>query len=503
MVVTARNVGDVTATLQAAARARVPVTFRSGGTSLSGQAGSDGVLIETRTHFRGTSVLEGGALVRVGPGATIRAVNARLSRFRRKLGPDPASEIACTVGGVIANNSSGMCCGIHSNTYRTLSSSVLVLPSGTVINTADADADAQLQSTEPRIHAGLLTLRDRVRGNVESIETIKRLFAIKNAMGYSLNAFLDFDDPIDILEHVVVGSEGTLAFVAEATFRTVPVLPHAATGLLIFPDLPGATAALPALVAADFAAIELLDATSLRVAQRDREAPPLLRDLEVVEHAALLVEHQAAHPAELARLVDSSSAALAALEIINEADLATDPASRSRLWRIRKGLFTAVAGARPSGTTALLEDIAVPVGALLPTCTQLIALFAKHAYEDCVIFAHAKDGNVHFLLNERFEDPRSLLRYEAFTEDLVDLVLAHGGTLKAEHGTGRVMAPFVRRQYGGELHEVMWDLKRLVDPAGLLSPGVVLTDDPRLHLRDLKLGEATRRDSATRSFIAA
>lgn len=487
VVVTARDAVDVAAAMRAAQSAGTCVTFRSGGTSLSGQAGTAGVLIDTRKHFRSIRVLDGGELVRSGPGATVRAVNTRLVRHGRKLGPDPASEIACTIGGVVANNSSGMCCGIRSNTYHTLFSAVLVLPSGTQIDTAGDDADERLRTMEPRIHAGLRRLRDRVRGNPKSVREIEALFSIKNTMGYGLNSFLDHDRPIDILKHLVVGSEGTLAFVAEATFRTLPVATHVATGLLLFPDLAAATAALPALVEARFAAIELLDAASLRVAQRDPKATAELLRLEVTRHAALLVEHQSESAVALETLVSASAPLLSSLPLIAGAALTSDPVVRAQLWQIRKGLFAAVARARPSGTTAILEDIAVPVDRLLPTCTHLIELFQKHGYDDSAIFGHAKDGNIHFLLNERFDDPRSIQRYEDFTEDMVKLVLSQGGTLKAEHGTGRIMAPFVRRQYGDELYDVMREIKMLIDPGGLLNPGVLMSDDPTGHVRDLKI----------------
>ena len=486
VVVTARNAGDVGAAIAVGRRAGVPVTFRSGGTSLSGQSGSDGILVDTRRHFRTIEVLDGGTRVRSGPGATVRAVNARLLRHFRKLGPDPASEIACTIGGVVANNSSGMSCGTHANSYRTLESTILVLPSGTVVDTSSPDADERLRHDEPGIHAGLAALRDRVRGNAESVGTIRRLHAIKNTMGYGLNSFLDHDRPVDILEHLIVGSEGTLAFIAEATFRTVALHTHVATGLLIFPDLAAATASLPALVAAGFATVELLDATSLRVSQRDPDATSELLGLDVQDHAALLVEFQEGTADALQRRLDESAGVLATLPLTAAAALASDPATRARLWKIRKGLFTAVAGNRPSGTTALLEDIAVPVEHLYETCTRLVELFDRHHYEESVIFGHAKDGNIHFMLNERFEDPASRARYEAFTEEMVELVLAQGGTLKAEHGTGRIMAPFVRRQYGDELYDVMRELKNLVDPASVLNPGVLLTDDAEAHMQNLK-----------------
>lgn len=485
VVVAARDRDEVAAALGVSRATGVPVTFRSGGTSLSGQSGGAHLLLDTRRHFRAVHPLDGGARVRVEPGATVRAVNARLARLGWRLGPDPASEVACTIGGVVANNSSGMTCGTHANTYRTLESSVLVLPSGTVVDSAVPDADELLRAAEPELHAGLLALRDRVRADPASVARITELFALKNTLGYGVNAFLDFDRAVDILEHLVVGSEGTLAFVAEATFRTLPVAPHAATGFLVFADLAAAMAALPALVAAGFAAIELLDATSLRVAQRDPEAPADLAALAVVEHAALLVEFQEADAAVLEERVAAAAPLIATLPVRGSAEVSRDPARRAALWHLRKGLFTLVAGARPPGTSALLEDIAVPVARLRETCEALAALFDRHGYADAVIFGHARDGNIHFLICERFDDAAGLERYAAFTEDLVDLVLAQGGTLKAEHGTGRAMAPFVERQYGPELYDVMRQVKRLVDPAGLLNPGVLIADDPRGHLAHL------------------
>ncbi|WP_418001297.1 FAD-binding and (Fe-S)-binding domain-containing protein [Microbacterium psychrotolerans] len=483
------------AAVVAAARARgVCVAFRSGGTSLSGQAGTGGVLVDTRRNFRRIDVLDKGRRVRAQPGATVRAVNARLSRHGRKLGPDPASEIACTIGGVVANNSSGMSCGTHANAYATLESAILVLPSGTVIDTGAPDAAELLETREPAIHAGLERLRDRVRRDPDSVAKLRRLHAIKNTMGYGLNSFLDFTRPIDILEHLVVGSEGTLAFVAEVTFRTVPVKAHLATVLLTFTSLADATAALPSLVAAGFATIELMDAASLLVAQQDPEATAELTTLAVDGHAALLVELQEDSAEALEDAAERAAMVFARLPLVAPAALTRDPATRDRLWHIRKGLFTAVAGARPPGTTALLEDIAVPVQRLNETCTRLIALFDRYGYEGSVIFGHAKDGNIHFLINERFDDPEKLTRYESFTEDMVDLVITQGGTLKAEHGTGRIMAPYVARQYGAELHEVMWEIKRLLDPGMVLNPGVLLTDDPHSHTKNLKTAPAVESE---------
>ncbi|WP_281449618.1 FAD-binding and (Fe-S)-binding domain-containing protein [Paenarthrobacter nitroguajacolicus] len=485
------EVGQIMA---AAASSGVPLVFRSGGTSLSGQAITDGLLLDVRKNFRSIEVLAGGAKVRLGPGATVRSVNARLAQYGRKLGPDPASESACTIGGVVANNSSGMSCGTEFNTYRTLESMVFVLPSGTVIDTADPTADQHLRATEPELHDGLARLRHRIVTNPASVRTIEHQFSMKNTMGYALNSFLDFETPVKILEHLMIGSEGTLGFIAQATFRTIESLMHAGTGLMVFPSLDAAASSLPDLVASGLSSIELMDAASLRVAQHQVDTPTTLAGLDIDRHAALLVEHQGASAEEVQHKHRESLELFSSLALAAPFELSTDAAKRAALWHIRKGLYTAVAGNRPVGTNALLEDIAVPVPVLAETCQDLLSLFERHGYQDSVIFGHAKDGNIHFMLTERFGDPSLLARYEAFTEDMVDLVLQRQGTLKAEHGTGRIMAPFVERQYGRELYEVMASIKALTDPSGLLNPGVVLSEDPRSYMDNLKTAPSVENE---------
>ena len=485
-VVTPAHVDEIAALLAFASASKEPVTFRSGGTSLSGQASTDRILVDTRQHFRSIEVLDGGDRVRVGPGATVRQVNARLARHARKLGPDPASEIACTIGGVIANNSSGMACGTTQNTYRTLESAVIVLASGTVVDSAAPDADDRLRAQEPALWQTLADLRTRLISQPALRDEVVRQFSIKNTMGYSINALLDHESPVQILAHLMIGSEGTLGFVAEATFRTVPLHRYAATTLLVFPSLHDATDALVGIVASEAATVELMDAASLRAARFDPESAAALPRFEIVDHCALLVEYQAATSDALASLTEPAELLFAGLPLVGTPVLSDDARIRAALWHVRKGLYATIAGARPSGTTALLEDIAVPVPRLSQTCADLQRLFDVHGYQDAVIFGHAKDGNIHFLITEDFDDAASVVRYRRFTEDMVDLVLMAGGTLKAEHGTGKIMAPFVARQYGPDLYRIMTDIKQAFDPAGVLNPDTVLTTDADLHLRNLK-----------------
>ncbi|MCW4466060.1 FAD-binding oxidoreductase [Glutamicibacter sp. MNS18] len=486
-VVIAADAAEVSRLLAASARTNQPVTLRSGGTSLAGQVSGDGLLIDVRKNFRAITVLEAGRRVRVQPGATVRQVNARLAPYGHKLGPDPASEAACTIGGVIANNSSGMACGTEFNTYRTLESMTFVLPSGTMIDTAAPDADARFAQAEPELVATLERLRRRVRDNSESVALIRKHFALKNTMGYGLNSFLDFDSPAQLFAQLVIGSEGTLAFVAEAVFRTVPIRKLAIATLAVFDNLDLATRALPDLVDSGAATLELMDSTSLRVGQNLPGVPQAIMGFEVRDQAALLVEYHADTDQELAGLQRAGQQLLDQAPLRAPALLSTDAVNRQAAWKFRKGLYASVAGARASGTTALLEDVAVPVGELSHTCQNLQELFTGYGYEDSVIFGHAKDGNIHFMLTDRFEGEKALNRYNAFNEQMVELILSKGGNLKAEHGTGRAMAPFVRRQYGDELYEVMVQLKTAADPRLVLNPGVIIDEDHAAHIRNIKL----------------
>lgn len=477
---------ELVAVLAEARRRKLSVTFRSGGTSLSGQGVTDGLLVDIRRGFSNMEIRRDGLEVAVEPGVGLRVVNGRLMRLGRQLGPDPASEVACTIGGVVANNSSGMACGTQENTYKTLRSATVVLASGTVINTADQDADSQLASQEPELYRTLLELRDRVRGNPHSVETITRLFSIKNTMGYGLNSFLDYDTPIDILLRLMVGSEGTLGFVSEAVFDTVPLRSHALTGLLVFASLEDATAALPEIVASGVSVAEVMDETSLTVARQDDQVRKLLPETPTPGEAALLVEYRATSAEELQEMAAGVPALMKSLSPLPPSAFGDDPTLRQALWKVRKGLFASVAAARPSGELSLLEDICVPMEKLLDTVVGLQGLFSRYAYKNAVIFGHAKDGNIHFLLNQSFATAADIARFEAFTEDMVNLVLGHGGTLKAEHGTGRMMAGFVSRQYGVELYQVMVAIKQAFDPDGILNPGVIISDDPLGHISHLK-----------------
>ena len=484
-VVFPRGQAEVQALFRFSHESGLPLTFRGAGTSLSGQAISDGLLVELTRHWRRVEVLDQGARVRVQPGAIGGHVNLALKASGAKMGPDPASIHTCTLGGILANNSSGMCCGVVQNAYHTLESLTFMLPSGTVIDTARADADPLFRQREPALAQGLLELKARIEADPALAQRIRSKYRMKNTTGYSLNAFLDFQRPVDIFRNLLVGSEGTLAFIAEAVLRTVPDLPVKVTGLLLFRDLRDACAAIGRLKDAGAAALELLDRASLRSVQHQPGVPAHIRDLPEGA-AALLTEFQGG-PEARAGLERAALEACAGLALLEPAAFTHDAREQARLWKVRQGTFPSVGSVRARGTSVIIEDVAFPLEHLADAALDLTALFRQHGYADAILFGHAKDGNLHFVITQSFETPEAIDQYRRFIDDVVRLVVGrYQGALKAEHGTGRNMAPFVEAEWGPEAMAIMRRLKALADPRGLLNPGVILNADPAAHLANLK-----------------
>jgi D-lactate dehydrogenase len=485
-VVRPRTLDEVRGLFRFSHAQRIPIVFRAAGSSLSGQSITDGVLVDISRFWKGLEVLDDGDRVRVQPGVIGGDVNRHLAPHGSKIGPDPASINTCMMGGILANNSSGMCCGVVDNAYHTLESMVFVLPNGTVVDSARADADERLAAEAPAVARGLTRLRERVENDETLRRRIRSRYRMKNTMGYSINAFVDFEKPVAILSHLMIGSEGTLGFIADAVLRTVPDYPIKYTGLLFFDDVPRACAAIAPLRDSGARALELMDRASLRSIEDQPGVPSRIRDLPE-RAAALLVEYQCGTEGELADHRRACDGTLPRLPLAADPDFTLDADRQAALWRVRKGLIPSVGAFRARGTSFIIEDVVFPVEGLAEGVGGLQDLFAAHRYDDAIVFGHAKDGNLHFVLTQAFESASDVERYDAFMNDLAGLVVGrHGGALKAEHGTGRNMAPFVEAEWGSDALEIMREVKRLIDPDDLLNPGVVINDDPRAHLTDLK-----------------
>ncbi|MFC9394847.1 FAD-binding and (Fe-S)-binding domain-containing protein [Streptomyces sp. NPDC057027] len=490
VVVVAEGIDDISTVLSYAHGKGREVVFRAAGTSLNGQAQGEDILVDVRRHWAGVEVLDGGARARVRPGTTVVRANAALAPHGRVLGPDPASAIACTIGGVVANNASGMTAGTTRNSYRTVSSLTVVLPSGTVVDTAAPDADEELARAEPRLCAELMALKAEIEADAVLTARIRAKYAIKNTNGYRLDAFLDGDTPVRILRGLMVGSEGTFGFISEVVFDTLPLDREVSTALLFFPSLPAAAAAVPLFNEAGALAVELMDGNTLRASVSVAGVPADWAELPK-ETAALLVEFRAPDTQALEAYERAAETVLGGLGLIApvasvENAFTRDPKRISGYWKARKAFVTAVGGSRPSGTTLITEDFAVPPDRLAEACESLLGLQARHGF-DAAVAGHAAHGNLHFLLAFDAADPADVQRYAAFMDEFCKLTVERfDGSLKAEHATGRNIAPFLELEWGARATDLMWRVKEAIDPAGVLAPRIVLDRDPQAHLRGLK-----------------
>jgi D-lactate dehydrogenase len=486
IVVKAVSRAEIVRILVAAARHAVPVTFRAAGTSLSGQAVSDSVLVVLSGAWRGHEIHDGGERIALEPGLLGAEANALLSPYGRKIGPDPASINHCMIGGIAANNASGMCCGTAENSYRTVESMKVVLHDGTLLDTADPGSRASFLAKHPALVSELERIRDEIFADPVLAGRIREKFRIKNTTGYSLNAFTDYSDPVDILLHLMIGSEGTLGFIAEITYRTVVEHANKATALIVFPDLGHACRATIALKQGPVSAVELMDRASLRSVEAKEGMPTCLSGLSK-EAAALLVETRAGDPAALSRQVEAVRGLLRPVPTVYPASFTDVKREYEALWNVRKGLFPAVGAARKVGTTVVIEDVVFPIERLADATLDLSELMARHGYEEGIIFGHALEGNLHFVFTQDFDRSDEVDRYRRLMEGVCGMVVdKYDGSLKGEHGTGRNMAPFVEREWGEKAYGLMVRVKKAFDPDNLLNPGVVINDDTRVHLKDLK-----------------
>lgn len=483
-VVLPANIEEVKALFALCRQLNIPLTFRAGGSSLSGQAITDGILADLSQHWRKVQPVDQGAAVKVQPGVTGSVVNHMLKSHKVKIGPDPASINTAMMGGILSNNASGMCCGVSLNSYHTLRSLHFILPDGNEYNTAVQGDYRRFEKESAALFKGLETLRDQVRNNTVLFDKIRRKYLTKNTVGYSLNAFADYTHPLDIFAHLMIGAEGTLGFIAEAVMDTVPDYPAKATSILFFKSMTDACDAIVPLRDSGAEMIELMDRASLRSIEDIKGIPDIIQFLPEPA-AALLVEYQDVDVLQLEKKIVAF--AQISLPLLLPAVFTTDVITRELYWKIRKGMFPSVGAVRAKGTTVILEDVAFPVEQLAAALADIKTLFIKYAYLNAIIFGHAKDGNIHFVVTQSFNTAAEIERYRLFMDEVVELVVnKYDGTLKAEHGTGRNMAPFVETEWGTEAYQIMQQLKQLVDPQQILNPGVIINGDKLAHIKHLK-----------------
>ncbi len=486
IIVKINSLDELVDILRLCSQFKAAYTFRAAGTSLSGQAVSDSVLIMLTENWNNYDILDKGKKIRLQSGVIGADANRYLLPFQKKIGPDPASINSCKIGGIAANNASGMCCGTTENSYQTLASMTVVLADGTVLNTADIISVQNFKKKHSKLSDKLSDLAFQTQQNQSLKQLIEHKYRLKNTMGFSINALVDFEDPIEILQHLMIGSEGCLGFIADITFNTVIESEHKATALLIYADIETACKAVSSLDNQDVAAAELIDGRALKSINGLDGVPDFINDLDL-EATALLLECHASSKDELEHLTAQVMETLDNFPSVDSISFTDDTDVCSKLWLVRKGLFPAVGAMRRKGTSVIIEDINFPLEQLAAGTTALRSLMNKHGYDDAIIFGHALVGNLHFVITHDFSIENEVVQYEKFMEELSNLVaIDFKGSLKAEHGTGRNMAPFVEREWGSAAYKLMQQIKVLFDPDGLMNPGVVLNSDKQINIKDLK-----------------
>lgn len=486
IVVKIENEPELVKLIEAADKKNVPLTFRAAGTSLSGQAISNSVLVMLTSDWKDYNIFDNGEMITMQPGLVGGYANTFLSKFNRKLGPDPASINAAKIAGIAANNASGMTSGTKHNIYNTLAGMRIVLPDGYVVDTYDEVSRQKFKNEKAELCTDLKNLSDKVKANEKLHERIKRKYSIKNTTGYSINSLIDFDDPIDILSHLMIGSEGTLGFISNITLRTVTDFPNKGTALLLFKDIKTACEAIPVFQEQPVDAAEIMDRAALRSVENKPGMPPALKTLND-EAAALLIETSAENKEQLAINIKKITESIEHLPKVAPVEFTTDRKEYKKLWDVRKGLFPSACKSREPGTAVIIEDVNFPVDRLAEATLDLQALFKEYGYEESIIWGHSLAGNLHFVFSPYFNDDKEVDRYRRFMDAICELVVKkYDGSLKAEHGTGRNMAPFVKYEWGEDAYDVMKEIKNIIDPKGIFNPGVVLNEDPEIHLKNLK-----------------
>jgi D-lactate dehydrogenase len=486
LVIRANTEKEVQHILKVCSQKNIPLTFRAAGTSLSGQTITDSVLVMIDQGWKEARILADGNKIALEPGVIGSAANKMLVPLGKKIGPDPASINSAMIGGIVANHSGGMCCGTVVDSYSTLACVKLLLADGTLLDTGDPDSVESFRESHSTMLDQIVALKEKVLSTPALVQRIRKKSQIKNTTGYTLKSLIDFDDPIDIITHLMCGSEGTLAFFSEITFHTVQEDSHRATSLIFFPNIKVACDAVTVLNDCPVDAVELMDRASLRSVESKEGLPAYLKQLEP-SVAALLVETCSQSSEELLNQINEIETALSEISTIFPIRFTSDSSEFNKIWDVRKGLFPSVSAERIAGTTVIIEDVAFPVDRLGDATVDLQSLFQKYDYNDAIIWGHALEGNLHFVLKQDFSLQEQVSRYENFIYDLVNMVVdKYDGSLKAEHGTGRNMAPFVEKEWGSDAYEIMKEIKNIFDPQNILNPGVILNNDSRVFLKNLK-----------------
>lgn len=490
VVVRAVNENEIINLFTLSQKYNTPLTFRAAGTSLSGQACSDSVLVLANAFWQDIEIVGNAESIKCSCGVIGIEANEALKPYGKKIGPDPATINNAMIGGIFSNNSSGMCCGVKQNSYNTIKSARFILHNGTILDTSEnakpnESIESFLQTHKDKADS-LLALRKEILQDTKLCELIKRKFAIKNTTGYSINALLDFSEIKDIINHLFIGAEGTLGFVSSVEYECVEDYAYKACALLFYENLALGAKAVEILAGNEslVSAAEIMDYACLDSARSLENAP---RELERIESGAcaILVQLESSTQKELVSKIAHISKELESVPSLFGVHFSSDEKLMASWWKIRKALLPLAAGSRPSGSIVITEDICFPISTFAQGIDSITKLFDRFNFQG-IIFGHALSGNVHFIITPNLNDEKESQAFGEFMEAMVDSVIALQGSTKAEHGTGRMIAPFVEKEWGAKAYAINRRIKEIFDPHSLINPDVIISDNPQIHTQNLK-----------------
>ena len=490
VVVRAVNENEIISLFALSQKYNTPLTFRAAGTSLSGQACSDSVLVLANAFWQDIEIIGNAESIKCSCGVIGVEANEALKPYGKKIGPDPATINSAMIGGIFSNNSSGMCCGVKQNSYNTIKSARFILFDGTILDTSEnakpnESIESFLQKHKDKADS-LLALRKEILQDTELCELIKRKFAIKNTTGYSINALLDFSEIKDIINHLFIGAEGTLGFVSLVEYECVEDYAYKACALLFYKDLALGAKAVEILAGNEslVSAAEIMDYACLDSAKSLENAPLELGQIESGA-CAILVQLESSTQKELDSKIAYISKELESVPSLFGVHFSSDEKLMASWWKIRKALLPLAAGNRPSGSIVITEDICFPIHTFAQGIDSITKLFEKFHFQG-IIFGHALSGNVHFIITPNLNDEKESQAFGEFMEAMVDSVISLQGSTKAEHGTGRMIAPFVEKEWGAKAYAINRRIKEIFDPHALINPDVIISDNPQIHTQNLK-----------------
>ncbi|HSD56344.1 MAG TPA: FAD-binding oxidoreductase [Candidatus Saccharimonadales bacterium] len=478
LVVYPRNENDVRKTArftwQLAERGRViPITARGAGTDLSGAALGSGIMLAFPAHMHRVLELDSkSGVVTVEPGINYAKLQQTLNTHDRFLPPYPASVEYSTIGGAVANNSSGEKSFKYGDTRDYVRSTRVVLANGEVIETGrlskrELGKKLGLATFEGEIYRAVDTLLEE---NSELIGKIQ-VGVTKNSAGYYLEDIKRKDGSFD-LTPLIVGSQGTLGIVTEVTFETEAYIPNTILMAAQFNDLESAqTAVLELRDLPDMpSAIEMVDDQLLTVV--DKLNPNQLKDViaKPFPRVVMLIEFDSASERMQKRLIKKTQKILEKLGATFQIE--TDPAEQEKLWKIRHASAAVVAHTEGNiKALPIIEDGIVPPERFREYLEGLYAIFDR-AHLQAAVWGHAGDAHLHvqpFLDLSQVGDRQKVFK---IMDEYYSLVLGLGGSIAGEHGEGRLRAPYLPQQYGPEIYSLFQKVKQIFDPYGTLNPGV-------------------------------